>query len=148
MLDRGSKVVGEYRSHLKRGQSRLFVLWTRIETPNGVIVNLDSPGTDALGRSGTDGHIDKHFFERFGAAIMLSLISDIGQYVANKARDNDGNTVNFGSTSEAATGAAAIAVENSVNIPPTLIKHQGDHINIFVARDLDFSGVYDVALND
>ncbi len=150
MLEGGSKIVGEYKSNLKRGQVRLFVLWTRIETPNGVIINLDSPGTDALGRSGHSGFLDTHFWERFGSAIMLSLVDDIGAYVASSLADNTsgGNNIQFGSTSEAAQNAASIAVENSINIPPTLVKNQGDHINVFVARDLDFRGVYGIAIKD
>ena len=38
--------------------------------------------------------------------------------------------------------AAAIAVEQSASIKPTLHKHQGEMVNIFVARDLDFGSVY------
>lgn len=33
-------------------------------------------------------------------------------------------------------------IENTINIPLTLIKHQGDRVNVYVSRDLDFSGVY------
>lgn len=143
LLDRGSRIVGQYQSGLQRGQARIFVLWNRIETPSGVVVNLDSPGTDALGRSGHSGYVDSHFWERFGGAIMMSLIDDFGTYLANEASDSNGQ-VQFGNTSEAASDAAGIALENSINIPPTLVKHQGDHINVFVARDLDFRGVYDL----
>ena len=45
-------------------------------------------------------------------------------------------------TTSAGQQAAAIAVEQSINIPPTLVKHQGELASIFVARDLDFSSVY------
>lgn len=146
LLERGSRIVGQYQSGVQRGQARIFVLWNRIETPTGVVVNLDSPGTDSLGRSGHSGFIDTHFWERFGGAIMLSLIDDVGTYVANEAAGDSsrGNQIQFGGTAEAAQNAASIALENSINIPPTLVKHQGDHINVFVARDLDFRGVYDL----
>lgn len=149
LLERGSRIVGQYQSGLQRGQARIFVLWTRVETPNGVVVNLDSPGTDSLGRSGHSGYIDTHFWERFGGAIMLSLIDDVGTWVANQSAPDDGgnNQIQFGSTSEAAQNSAGIALENSINIPPTLVKHQGEHINVFVARDLDFRGVYDLKIN-
>ena len=146
LLERGSRIIGQYQSGLQRGQARIFVLWVRVETPNGVVVNLDSPGTDALGRSGHSGYVDTHFWERFGGAIMLSLIDDVGTWVANESApsDNGNNQIQFGSTTEAAKNSAGIALENSINIPPTLVKHQGEHINVFVARDLDFRGVYDL----
>ena len=41
-----------------------------------------------------------------------------------------------------AAAAAGIAVQNSINIPPSLRKAQGSEVSIFVAQDFDFSGVY------
>jgi type IV secretion system protein VirB10 len=143
LLERGSKIVGQYQGGLQRGIARIFALWSRIETPSGVIVSLNSPGTDALGRSGHEGYIDTHFWERFGGAILMSIIDDFGNYITAKAADSDG--VQIGSTTGSAQEAGSIALENSINIRPTLYKNQGEHISIFVARDLDFRGVYDVA---
>lgn len=150
LLERGSRITGQYQSGLQRGQARIFVLWDRIETPNGVVINLDSPGTDSLGRSGHEGHINTHFWQRWGGALMLSLVDDIGTYVANEASGSGsgGNQIQFGGTTNAASNAASIALENSINIPPTLVKHQGEHINVFVARDLDFRGVYDLKVSN
>ena len=39
----------------------------------------------------------------------------------------------------------AMALQNSVNIPPSLRKAQGAEVSIFVAQDLDFSTVYGLA---
>lgn len=148
LLERGSRIVGQYQSaQLRQGMSRIFVLWTRAETPNGVLVNLDSPSTDAVGRSGMDGKIDTHFWARFGSALLISVVDDVAQYVVDK-NQSGGNTINFGSTAGSTQNAAAIIVQNTVNIPPTLDKAQGGHINIFVARDLDFSSVYSLVGKD
>ncbi|WDZ80884.1 type IV secretion system protein VirB10 (plasmid) [Ensifer adhaerens] len=139
LMEKGTQVVGEYRGGLQRGQKRLFVLWNRAKTPNGVIVTLASPATDALGRAGVDGYVDTHWWERFGSALLLSIVGDATSYAKSRLRDSDVDAEN---TTSAGQQAAAIAVEQSINIPPTLNKHQGELVTIFVARDLDFSGVY------
>ncbi|TCQ74724.1 type IV secretion system protein VirB10 [Ochrobactrum sp. BH3] len=145
LMEKGTQVVGEYRGGLKRGQSRLFVLWNRAKTPKGVTITLGSPATDAIGRAGFDGNVDKHFMERFGAALLLSVVGDATSFAAKKMGEVDmdaDETVNSGKQ------ASAIAVEQSINIPPTLTKHQGSLVSIFVARDLDFSGVYQLKVTE
>jgi type IV secretion system protein VirB10 len=135
LMDKGSKVLGEYRSGMHQGQSRLFVLWTRAVTPAGVAIGLASPASDALGRAGFDGSIDTHFWDRFGGALLLSIIDDTSAAVATRTNSN-------GETLRVPSDAAGIALQNSVNIPPSLRKAQGSEVAIFVAQDLDFSSVY------
>ncbi|MES3026297.1 MAG: TrbI/VirB10 family protein [Pseudomonadota bacterium] len=132
LLDKGTRVLGEHRSGMRQGQRRIFVFWTRAITPDGVVVSLSSPAADALGRAGFDGDVDNRFWARFGGALALSLVDD-GAYAA------------FGSTGQSAripSDAAAVAMEGSLDIAPVLRKNQGDEVSIFVAHDLDFSGVY------
>ncbi|RDJ04582.1 type IV secretion system protein VirB10 [Rhizobium phaseoli] len=139
LMEKGTQVVGEYRGGIRRGQKRLFVLWNRAKTPKGVIITLASPATDALGRAGVDGYVDTHWWERFGSAILLSIVGDTTSYASSRLQDSDVEAQN---TTSAGQQAAAVAVEQSINIPPTLMKHQGELVSIFVARDLDFSSVY------
>jgi type IV secretion system protein VirB10 len=142
LVDAGSKVVGSYQTGITQGQKRVFVAWQRIETPAGVIVDLDSPGTDALGAAGEPGQIDTHFWDRFGGAIMLSVIGDFGQALVNAAQRSGGQTLTLNNTSNTSSEMSSEALRNTINIPPTLYKNQGDRVSIFVARDLDFSDVY------
>ncbi|WP_254492567.1 type IV secretion system protein VirB10 [Bartonella sp. B1099] len=144
LLDRGSKVVGFYQSGLQQGQTRVFVQWLRIETPSGVIVNLDSPGTGPLGEAGIGGWVDRHFWERFSGAIMVSIISDLGEWVRGKINKSSKEDKEKSQPQGAQNAESIVAdvLQNSINITPTLYKHQGERVNIFVARDLDFSDVY------
>ena len=144
LLERGSEVTGEYRANIAQGQSRLFVLWDRIKTPHGIVIDLASPATDSLGAGGVDGYVETHFWQRFGGAMMLSLVDDFAAYVAT----NGGKNVNnFENSSDTAQNMAAEALKHSINIPPTFYKNQGERVGIVVARDLDFSTVYQLKVN-
>jgi type IV secretion system protein VirB10 len=144
LLDRGSKVVGRYQGGgMQQGDARIFVVWTRVETPNGVVIELQSPGTGALGESGLGGYVDTHFWDRFGSAILLSVIQDGADAAAARAAGpGANNTITFSNQATAAKEVVAKSMEPTLNIPPTLYKNQGERVGIFVARDLDFRGVY------
>ncbi|MDQ1153068.1 type IV secretion system protein VirB10 [Brevundimonas sp. SORGH_AS_0993] len=135
LMERGTRVLGEYRGGLQQGRRRLFVLWTRAVTPTGVAVALASPAADALGRSGFDGVVDTHFWDRFGGALLLSIVDD-GVYAAA------GRTDGASAMARVPSDAASVALQGSVEVPPTLRKDQGSEVSIFVAQDLDFAGVY------
>ena len=135
LIPRGSHVIGEYKSGLAVGQTRAFVLWTRLLRPDGVSVALGSPATDTAGSNGLPGKVNTHFGQRFGAAVLLSSISAGGQ----AAGGGSGATLVIAGPAQAATSI----VQHDVNIPPTVKVAAGQPIRIFVARDLDFSSSHD-----
>ena len=139
LMERGTKLVGETRGQVQQGSTRVFVLWTEARTPAGVIVPLASPGTDELGRSGLPGQVNRHFLERFGAAILISVID--GAVQAKVQSSGNGTVIYNPSTS---TDVITEVLKSTVNIPPTVVKPQGDRIQVFVARDLDFRSVYEL----
>lgn len=140
LMDRGTLIVGETQGGMQQGQNRLFVLWTRAETPNGVIINLDSPAADPLGRAGFDGEVETHFWTRLGGALLLSIVQG-GVQTGVAAVGGGNNNFNTGGVQS----LSADTLKNTIDIRPTLKKNQGELVSIFVARDLDFSGVYSVS---
>jgi type IV secretory pathway VirB10-like protein len=136
LIPRGSRVIGEYKSAVAQGQTRAFVIWTRVIRPDGVSIQIASSGTDPLGRAGLAGKVNTHFFERFSGAILLSVV-DAG--VENLANRSNNTSIVIGSSGDAATASLSALVPTA--IPPTIRVKQGAAIRIFVARDLDFSTV-------
>ena len=72
----------------------------------------------------------------------MSIVGRIAQALANKATGS-GQQITFSNSSNATQDVAAETLRNTINIPPTAYSNQGSVINIFVARDVDLSGVYE-----
>ena len=137
MIPAGSHVIGEYNSGVAQGASRVFIVWTRLIRPDGVSIALASPAVDDLGRGGVGGKVNRHFLQRYGGAILLSVLTGgLNAFTQSLAH---GSTVIVTSSNEATSLAGQAA--QSTQIPPTIKTKQGANVRIFVARDLDFSGV-------
>ncbi|HBV4265967.1 TPA: conjugal transfer protein TraF [Klebsiella pneumoniae] len=147
LIDKGAVVTGEVNSGIQHGQNRVFVLWSRLRNPDQTVVNLDSGGTNALGSAGVPGQVNSHFWERMGDAVFFSLLTDSAK-AGIAALDRNNSDVSFNTTENSTDQLATEALRAKINIPPTLYAAQGDAVSIYVARDLDFSTVYGLEMND
>jgi type IV secretion system protein VirB10 len=141
LLERGTKLVGETRGQVHQGQARVFVLWTEARTPTGVVVALDSPASDELGRAGLPGKVERHFWERFGAAMLLSVVSGAVQAGVQASTRSSGAVIYAPSASQ---DVLTEVMKDTLHIAPTVVKHNGDRIQVLVARDVDFRPVYEL----
>lgn len=170
LIPAGTRLIGEYKSGIKTGQTSVFVIWSRMLTPNGVSANLGSTGTDTLGRGGMTGDVDNHYAERFGAATALTLIGAGASFLSGwgfgaggqssqtqtTITNPDGSTTTVttqdlsvtakqkaaDATAQSLTKMAEDTLKEYIKIPPTIHVDQGEPIVIFVRRDLDFSALY------
>lgn len=131
LVPRSSRLIGQYKSGLQAGQKRAYVIWTRLIRPDGVSVNIGSPAVGFSGETGLGGKVSTHFFERFGSAMLLSVVGGLSALGGNAG-------VIIGGSGQT---AAAAAVGQSGQIGPTVRVRQGEPIRVFTARDLDFSKV-------
>lgn len=134
LVPRGSRLVGEYQAFVQGGQNRVLVNWTRLIRPDGVTIALSSPAADALGGAGVPGKVHSFFFQRFGAALLQSAMT-VGVNLAS--RPGNGSVI---------VGLPSSQINNTVgqgllpnDLRPKITVKQGAEINVFVARDLDFS---------
>ncbi len=104
LIPAGSRLVGEYKSGIAQGQTRVFVVWTRLLRSDGTSVQLGSNGTDDLGRAGNAGFVDNHYLERFGSAIVLSIIGGVSQFLSSYGQNyNNANGTTI-TTTDPVTG--------------------------------------------
>lgn len=143
LAEAGDTLSGEQSVELRPGQAEVFTSWTELNTQRGVRVRLDSLGAGPMGASGTQGWIDNHYKERFGGAILLSLMQDALKSASNLTQRSSGSggyTIN--NSEQNVESMASRALENSINIPPTGHLSPGTVLTVIVARDVDFSTVY------
>ena len=133
LIPRGSRLVGQYKSELQTGQTRMLIVWTRLLRPDGVTIQLGSPTTDESGEAGLTGRVDNHFLERYGSAFLLTAISGLAG-----VGGAGNNTVVIGTATQGSS-VATTALQTDGKIAPTVRIMQGAAIQVFVARDLDFS---------
>lgn len=148
LLPKGSKALGRYQG--EPTGPRVAVIWDRITTPNGLDVTLEGPGIDNLGGSGHPGDYNGHWFSKLSSALMISLISDAFKYAAAKngpvtdSVTTGGNIVSQPFESNTAKTTERLAnqvLSKSMARPATVTINQGTVLNIYVAGDVDFSGV-------
>ncbi len=73
------------------------------------------------------GYVNNHFMQRFGGAIMISLISDFSEALAKQNSDNN-SQITFNNSQKASQDMATETLKNTINIPPTLYKNQGEEL--------------------
>jgi type IV secretion system protein VirB10 len=149
LAEPGTIVSGEYGAVTAQGQRRLYIVWTRMKTPRGVIIDLASPAADAMGTAGLPGVVDNRWGARIGAAFLLSMVQDAISYQTARDANTGGGNTGGGVTvlpqsSRTGEQMAEKVLDSTINIKPTIYMQPGDRATIMVARDLDFGSVYEL----
>ncbi|KPZ29086.1 TrbI/VirB10 family protein [Pseudomonas coronafaciens] len=144
IAEAGDKLTGEQTVQVGPGETSVFTTWTELETRSGARAKLDSLGAGPMGASGTEAWINRHYMQRFGGAVMLSFIQDALQAASNttqKSSGSGGYTVN--NSEQNVESMANKALDSTINIPDTAHLLPGTVITVIVARDIDFSSVFE-----
>ena len=149
LLPKGSKMLGSYNVQDPKFP-RVSVIWDRITTPNGIDVSMASPGIDNLGSAGHPGKLNSHWGSKISAALFISLLSDAFKYAGEKNGPTTTTVTTGGqvieqpfqsNTARTVERLANQAVDRYSSRPATVTINQGTVVNIYVAKDVDFSGV-------
>jgi type IV secretion system protein TrbI len=150
LIPQGARLIGDYKSSARYGQSRIAIMWSRLIMPNGDEIVLDEAAVDPSGAAGIKGKVDNHWGEVFGAAALGTLIN-IG-VAATEDQPSIGLTYggvgisNYDPVQDALRDgvqrSAAIvtnrAVDRSLAIPPTIRVEAGTKMSVIATRRVSF----------
>jgi type IV secretion system protein VirB10 len=114
----------------------VLVNWTELVRPDGVVIKLDSPAADALGGAGVPGRVNSFFFQRFFNSVLQTALALGGSYATYSSEA----PVIVGLPNTAVTTVTSQSSLIGQSPQPRIKVKQGTAFNVFVARDLDFSG--------
>ena len=156
LIPAGSRLVGTYHSGAAMGQTRVGVLWSRIEFPDGTYIRLGSmTGASPRGYAGFKDLVNNHTWEIFKNALLLSII-DVGMTVASPTGSTSQSGVVTGnvalvegeqSLAQTFGEAEAQLFQKYINVSPTLTIRPGYVFNVVVTKDLIFPGPYRHGVN-
>jgi len=137
LIPQGTTIVGKYSSHVQFGQDRVLISWNRLIFTDGHTLNIGNMnGIDQQGYTGFEDQVDNHYFQIFGSAFLLSLLS--GDFFFE-----DGYLVISGQTSSGTQTtpspleqAAAQMIQKQLSVSPTIEIRPGYKFNIFVTKDI------------
>ncbi|WP_058535361.1 TrbI/VirB10 family protein [Legionella saoudiensis] len=144
LIPKGAMLVGQYASgNLAPSQTRFLISWTRVQLPNGIVVTLNSPSADDLGRGGLGADaVDRHFTERFSLGLVYSILGTATATLGVSPGDEYNSRAQYRmNVANSLEQSAHDSLQQNRNIQNTLNKYQGAAIKVTVARDLDFYSV-------
>lgn len=143
LIPQGTKLIGDFKSDIKEGQSRVGVSWNRLQFPDGKTLALTNMvGSDQAGYTGFSDMVNNHYKKKFGSATLLSIISGLGSMFA---ADNENQTSGEAFTNQLAQQYGTVGssmIEKNLEIPPTIIIRPGYRFNVIVTQDFALKPYY------
>jgi len=144
MIPMGSRLVGQYDSQVKVGQSRVLFAFEDLILPNGYSFRLPAAaGTDMAGAAGMTGDVRNHFFKMFGTSLLIAILADSTKQPSNVT--NIGSSGPATAAGQVLTDVSRTVLDRNRVIPPTITVDQGTRINVEVVADMVFPAAYAAA---
>lgn len=136
LLPKGTRIICWYDSLAKVGETRLPGGCTRAVLPNGASVMLsESIPADQVGRTGLIGEVDNRTWERYGSAVIISVVSALagaGAAVGGGpvvAEAGAGLSTNLGQVT-------AATLDQTIDLAPIVTVPMGSRIQIIPTEDI------------
>ena len=140
LIPAGSRLIGQYNPDVRPGQARILLAMQRLILPDGSAISLaGAPALDLQGKSGVPGHVNDHFWQRFGSSLVLgaaSLLLPSGQNSTSTSNQSGGVVTSGSVAATALTDTVRQSLERNRAIGPTLEQGAGLRFVFVVGRDM------------
>ncbi|RYG22719.1 MAG: TrbI/VirB10 family protein, partial [Burkholderiales bacterium] len=147
LIPQGTRLIGDYNSSSRYGQTRVAIVWQRLIMPDGTERALDELAVSANGAAGVSGDLDSHWHDVFGAAVLGTLIN-VGvattedpqitfSGIGGVFRDPVDQAIQDG-IQRSASAVTNRVVDRGLAIPPTIRVQAGARISVIVTRRSTF----------
>ncbi|MGN7678409.1 MAG: TrbI/VirB10 family protein [Anaplasma sp.] len=103
MIPKGSRLIGSYFFDGAGNSTRVTVNWSRVILPHGIDIQINSGGTDELGRNGTSGVVDSKVGSALTSTILLAGVSLGTALVTSKIPEVGGEPIKTKTTTGSST---------------------------------------------
>lgn len=166
LIPKGSRLIGSYFFDSAAKSLRVNISWSRVILPHGIDIQINSGGTDELGRNGISGVVDHKVGTVLTSTILLagvslstayatakipSLQSEIIKTTSSKDSDKDDDTKKDKETSSSSLPAKIVSdavkdfsdsmkslIKKYSDPQPTIYIDQGTVMRVFVNQDIIF----------
>jgi len=140
VIPAGTRVVGRSQVVNYQGARRLYIWFERMIMPNGVSVNLPQNGRalDSQGSLGVVSNVNRHFFMKYGSAILVGLLDGLSGLAQSNITDYQIRNM-FGRQSENFSEVNREMMKNTGNIVPTISVNPGHRLKLSVSADIIIS---------
>ena len=138
LIPQGSRLIGQYDSHIVGGQRRVLLVWNRLVMPDTSSVLLDRlPGVDAGGYAGLKDAVDRHWDQILLGAALSTLIGVTAELAAPE-RDNQTRVIvaTRESAQDSINQVGQELTRRNLNVQPTLTIRPGFPVQIIVNKDV------------
>jgi|GEM_PF-389066 type IV secretion system protein TrbI len=141
-IPKGSRVIGEYGSHVVGGQERIMASFHRLILPSGESFILDTPqAADVGGQAGMRDEVDDRFWKRLGGQFMTAGLARVVQAPQGGVTilGGTGNTLAGDAAGQILVDTARVGFQGNAALGPIIVIKRGYPFVILVNHDMDFS---------
>jgi type IV secretion system protein VirB10 len=148
LIPQGSRLIGQYDSHISYGQDGVQVIWSRIIFPDASTIDLNGmEGLDIHGNAGLRDKVDHHYRRVLGFSVLTSMFT--AAFAISQQRNQSvlvnpsAGQIAAGSVGQELSQTGAQITRRNLNVQPTIKVPAGYRFSVRVNRDILFEAPYE-----